>query len=392
MEEDIYRKKYSPYDWRRRLAIFLVYGGLDQDPTLSATIAAYEEKVKTGVAPYPQPRYLQGTSMKEMHCVLYRLLRLDESGRVASLIDTVYPLGYSDSEHDYSLAFHLSSAISAMQYSLPLTPIEMASLIDSYTAQLLTSGKWEWAVYVSLCSFCPSDGNILSLTRAKSLVLQNYTGATSECRRRREFLELVGVPSKWFEEALALRCAIGGDSHGHLCHMVLVSDEDSVAILEKALIPKMFFMNMEELAKALKLLEVFAREEDSLAFAVYNFFQLSQSISALDGASQAEIESTVPSLSETCNRIEQVLESYQPDSTTTQRSSLRFSPDVVPLASFLAEAMSQLSLFKLQLKALQSEIQISSSVSQILSLAQPQRHEINQLGISDRENICKWLL
>lgn len=392
MEEDIYRKKCSSYDWRRRLAMSLVYGRPNQDPNIGSIIAAYEEKVKNGAAPYPQPQYLQGNCMKEIHCVLYRLLHLDESGRVASLMDTVHPLGYSDSEHDYSLAFHLSAAISAMQYSSPITPLEMASLINSYSAQLLINGKWEWAVYVSLCTFRPPGANNMGLKRARTIVQQNYTGVTSRCRQYREFLELVGVPPKWFEEALALRCAIGGDSHGQLCHMVLVSYEDTVRTLEKTLIPRMFFMNTEELAKALKLLEVLSGGKDSLAFAVYNFFHLHQSISALDGASRAEIESSLPSLSETTKCIEQVLVSYEPEGTTTRVSSLRFAPAVVPFTSFLAEAMSQLSLFKVQLKALESEIQISSSVSQILNLAQPNQHEIIQLGISDRENICKWLL
>merc|ERR1712232_331618 len=144
--------------------------------------------------------------------------------------------------------------------------------------------------------------------------------------------------------------------------------------------------NTEKLAKALKLLEVFSGEENCLAFAVYNLFQLCQSISALEGASRAEIESAIPSLSGTCDCIEQVLVSYtfEPEGTTTRVSSLRFAPAAIPFKYFLAEAMSQLSLFKIQLKALHSEIQISSSVSQILNLAQPARHEINQLGISDR--------
>lgn len=392
MEEDIYRKKYSPYDWRRRLAMSLVYDRPEQNPNIASIISAYEEKVKNGVAPYPQPQYLQGTSTREIHCVLYRLLRLGEFGPEASLTQTIDPLGYCDSAHDYSLAFHLASAISAMECSSPVTPIEMCSLIDSYTAQLLANGNWEWAVYVSLCSFLPLDANTLSVQRAKKLVLQNYTGITTKSKSCRGFLESVGVPSQWLEEAIALRCAIGGDSHGHLCHMAQVSGENVTTTLEKTLVPNMLFMNMEELEQALKLLEVFAVEDNSLAFAVYNFFQLHQSISALDGASRGDIESAIPSLSEACRSIEQVLISYKSEGKTTRESSLCLTPVVVPLASFLAEAISQISLFKLQLTALQSEIQISSSVSQILNLAQPKYHEVNELGISDRENIYKWLL
>ncbi|CAJ1941899.1 unnamed protein product [Cylindrotheca closterium] len=392
MEEEIYRKKYSPYDWRRRLAMTLIYDQPNQDLNLSSIVAAYEEKVKTGVAPYPQPQYLQGTSTREIHCVLYRLLRLEEFGPVASLSATIDPLGYCNSAHDYSLAFHLASAISAMEYFFPVTPVEICSLMDSYTAQLLINGKWEWAVYVSLCSMVPLDANSIHMERAKKLVFQNYTGSTSKSRYCRGFLESVGVPSKWFEEASALRCAIGGDSHGHLCHMAKVSGDNVASILEKTVVPNMLFMNMEKLEQALKLLEVFAVEGDSLALALCNLFQLYQSISELDGASRAEIECAIPSLSEACSSIEQVLVTYKLEGTARREAFVCFAPVVVPFVSFLAEAMSQISLFKIKLTALQSEIQISGSVSQILNLAQPKHQEVNRLGISDRESICKWLL
>lgn len=370
----------------------LVYDRPKQHTSLPSIVAAYDEKVKIGVAPYPHPQYLQGSSTGEIRCVLYRLLRLDEFGLAASLTETIDPLGYCDSAHDYSLAFHLASGISAMEYSPPATSNEMCSLIDSYTAQLLSDGRWGWAAYVSLCSIIPLDVNILGAERAKQIVLQNYCGSTSKSIFCRKFLESVGVPSKWFEEAVASRCAIAVDSHGHLCHMALVSGENVAASLEKNMVPNMLFMNMEDLEQALKLLEVIAVEPDSLAFAVYNFFQLYESISELDGASRAEIESALPSLSKACRSVEKVLVSYKSEGATTRRSSLCFAPVVVPFVSFLEEAMSQISLFKMQLTALQSEIRISSSVSQILNLTQPKHHEVNELGISDHESICKLLL
>jgi hypothetical protein len=95
---------------------------------------------------------------------------------------------------------------------------------------------------------------------------------------------------------------------------------------------------------------------------------------------------------ESCKSIEQVFVTYKGEEERVQGPALRFAPTVVPISSFLAEGLSQISLFKLQLKALQSGISISSTASQILNLSQPLPHEFKETGLSARENICRWLM
>jgi nuclear pore complex protein Nup98-Nup96 len=392
MEEDIYRKKYSPFDWRRRLAMRLVYEASTLHENLSSLIQEYEEKFSSGVAPYPQPQYLSSSSKDEIQCVLYRLLRFGKHEFEISLREIVDPVGHTSFVHDFSLSFHLAAAISAMDCSSPLSAVEEQNLIEGYTAQLITQGNWEWAVYVSLCRLRASEPNAWKAKKAKSLVIQNYREDSSNAEKRRQFLEGAGVPSAWFEEALALRCATDGDSYGYLNHMVQVSTDETCTTLEKVLIPNMLFMNKENLDESLKLLEVFAVDESSLACAVYNFFQLYRSILSLEGATRAEIDASMPTLMESCKSIEQVFVTYKGEEERVQGPALRFAPTVVPISSFLAEGLSQISLFKLQLKALQSGISISSTASQILNLSQPLPHEFKETGLSARENICRWLM
>ena len=142
----------------------------------------------------------------------------------------------------------------------------------------------------------------------------------------------------------------------------------------------------------LKLLEVFAVDESSLACAVFYFFNLYQDLLNLEGAPQDEIDDAMPALEETCESVEQVFAKYKLEEELLHGPSIRFAPTVVPLSSFLAEGLSQISRFKLQLRALKSGISISSTASQILNLSQPDPQEFEKTGISARENICRWLM
>ena len=394
MEEDICRRNYSPFDWRRQLAMRLTYGSANPMQSLDSIIQEYEGNLSRGVAPYPQPLYLSNRSKKEIQCVLYRLLRMKKHEREVSLREVIDPSGITSYVHDFSLSFHLAAAISAMGCSSPLTDVEEQSLVDGYVAQLITQGHWDWAVYASLCLFDTSKANYSEWKRlrAKTLVIQNYWDGLPNAEGCRQLLEGVGVPSEWFEEALALRCSTNGDFYGYLNHMVQVSPETACATLEHILIPNMLFMNKEKLAEAHRLLEVFSGDKSSLASAVFSFFQVYQNILLLEGASRTEIEVAMPALFETCEEVEQVFAAYRLGEEKLQGPPLRLVPHTtsVPMASFLAEALSQISLFKCQLKGLEAGISISNTASQILNLSQPK--EFRESGISARENICRWLM
>ena len=394
MEEKIYRQNNSSFDWRRRLAMQLTYTTPKSKQSLGSIIREYEENLARGVAPYPQPQYLSGGSREEIQCLLYRLLKMGKHKLEMSLREVIDPIGHTNVVHDFSLSFHLAAAISALGCSVPLTPIEEQNLIDGYIAQLVTSGHWQWAVYVSLCLLESSTANDAAFKkqRAKSLVTRNYGEDVYDAEGRRSFLESIGVPPEWFEEALALRCSANGDAYGYLNHMVKVSTEETCVTLEQILIPNMLFMNKDKLAGARRILEVFSVDEGTLVFAVFNFFQIYENILLLEGASRAEIDSALPDLLETCESVEKVFAAYRSGEEKLQGPALRMIPDtnMVPMASFLAEGLSQVSLFKLQLRALQSGISLSSTASQILNLTQPV--DLKESGIAARENICRWFM
>lgn len=225
--------------------------------------------------------------------------------------------------------------------------------------------------------------------RAKTMVLQNYR---SNSKDRRAFLEGVGVPCVWFDEALAVQCATNGDVFGYLSHMVKVSADEACASLESTLIPNIFFMNKSDLAEARMVLDAFSVDSESLAGAVFDFFQIYEAIALLEKATQEEVDSSVPLLLERCDQVEQVFASYRFGEAKLQGPTLRIIPDakMVPMACFLAEVLSQISLFKFQLQALRSHLGLSSTATQILNLAQG--GEMTDFGISARENVLRWLL
>jgi nuclear pore complex protein Nup98-Nup96 len=392
MEEDIYRKGYSHFDWRRRLAMRLTYDSSGMPPTVANVIDKYEASLAAGVAPYPQAQYLPARSRDENQCVLYRLLRLGKNSLEISLSELINPLGYTSFVHDFSLSFHLAASVSAMGCSSPLSPINEQQCIDGYMAQLVNEGYWEWAVYVSLCAFkaSPTEPEDWKILRAKRLILQNFHDDDPSSTARRRFLEGMRLPSDWFEEALALRCATSGDEYGYIKHMAAYSTQEARLTLECILIPNILFLSKAKVKEALTLVEIFACEENTLSTAVFDFFQVYQNILMLDGSSREEIEAAMPALVETCNSVEQILSAHRTGEEKLQGPTLGIIPATkrVPMEFFLAESLAQISLFRLQLKALESGFPISNISSQIFK--QTTWDHFGGQGIATRDNLMRW--
>ncbi len=391
MEEDIFRRKHSPFDWRRRLVMSLTYGSKSTKQSVSFLVDDYNEKVAQGFAPFPRPHYLSRNDAAKIECVCYRLLHLGNHASGSLLRDIIDPRGYTYSLHDFSLSFHLAAAISAIGCSAPLSQVEEMTLIHGYAAQLLAAGMWEWAVYVLMCRLGQVSQSVSrwKQQRAKDLVLQNYRSVTID---RRTFLENVGVPSVWFDEALALQCATNGDAVGYLSYMVKVDPDEACASLEYTLIPNMFFMNKDDLGEARMVLDAFSVDSNSLAGAVVDFFHLYEDILLLEEATSADVDAAISPMLDRCEQVEQVFASYRSGQAKLRGPTLRIFPaaKTVPMASFLAEGLSQISLFKLQLRALQLHLSLSSTATQLLNLSQP--NGMMDSGLSARENILRWLL
>lgn len=395
MEEDRFKQRMSNFDWRRFLAMKLSYDSSSNRATLASLIADYDVKATNGSAPYPQPIYASGSvTTPSTQCVRYRLMGLAATQKKQKLLSIIDPSGYTKSPHDFALAFHLSAIITAMGGVIPLSTSECENLIDGYVAQLISEGSWHWAVYVCLCQLNPIDTQVSNwkIQKAKSIVLQCFQ---EELLSQRNLLEGAGIPSVWFEEALALRCATTGDELGYLNHMARVDPDEARAFLEASFISNMLFMDKETLSHARDLLSVFALEEKSLANAIFEFFIVYEDVLKLEkeNASKEIIDQAVPELLESCAAIEEIFASHQSGEAKLKGPTLRMvsSSKTVPMTCFLAEALSQTSLLKLQLRALKSGMKKATTATQVFNLSSSIDLEQDS-GIAARENILRWLM
>lgn len=393
MEESLCKQMKESYefDWRRRMAMKLAYCTSHNMKNVVTLLEQYEADVSKGVAPFPSPMYASGASTSSVPSILFSLLKLSAHASGSTFSSTLNPLGYTQNPHDYSLSFHLAALISAMGCSKPLTSEDEYNLLDGFATQLLSRGYWYWSVYVTLFLLDSSRSGSLSwrIKSAKELVLRNYNRMDDTAR---QFLESLSVPSQWFEEALAYRCAMSGDTHGYLLHMIRVDTRKVVKTVEKILIPNTLFLNGEKLSDMMELLKALVSSEDvPLASAVLDLFQIYRTIQSLDGGSREEIDASIPALLDACDEVEETFVRQQRQSYDAD--VIEFFPDsiVVPMASFLAEGLSQISLFRLQVLALQSDVSVGSTASQMLKLA-TNEDIISKSSFADRENICRWLM
>jgi nuclear pore complex protein Nup98-Nup96 len=401
MEEEIYkqsRKGNNTFDWRRRMVMKLMFSKSEKAcKSLASAVSQYEADVSKGIAPFPSSHY----SYDGVESTLFRLLRLGTQAQMPnselSLSNVVDPLGYTNDPNNFSLSFHLVSCITSVYEYPSLSAVEEYTLLDGYAFQLQSLGLWEWAVYVFLCVLCDTTQTTTSMWRiqhAKSVVLQNYDDDDDKNANKRNFLEQLGVPSHWFEEAACYRSFTRGDTFGYIQHSIGLDPEKATNVLERTLVPNILFIPSEKRDSVLELFDILSEktEHQSLVYAVSTFFAICQDIEDLEKSPREEIEAMVPDLMETCEEIQQIFSSYKASEEKLANEGLDMVPEnyLVPLGSFLAEALHQTSHFKLQLWSLKEGMGISNTASQMLKLLRSQTP--GDYSIGNRENVCRWLM
>jgi hypothetical protein len=212
-----------------------------------------------------------------------------------------------------------------------------------------------------LCSFGndrPED--LVSRERkAKSILLQNCPAVPEgEAIPKQAGLEHIGIPSAWFEEALAYRCGNNGDSFEYISHLSKFSPEQALAAVEELIVPNMLFMKKADVQHSLQLLSAFALDEDSLAATVVDFFQLAGDIVAVSSQAVNDDEKSeeIASLTELAASIKTRLITHRSyyEGIQDAPSCLCAVPNyrMVPTSIFLAEALAGLTFLQLQLGAL----------------------------------------
>lgn len=261
---EIERQLHDSLDWRRRLCLHLLFTS-GTDISVDDEIREFDSDVRAELAPFPLPRYTDNGKNNDVgpahRCILYNLLCMRVDGSRSkdigvSIATALSPLGYTSSQHDFSLSFHISACVRALQCAPNLSPFEIATLKESLCAQLLCDGLWHWAVYVMLCDGGELDNHDYAVAVARNLVLQHYQ--ENDGNEKRRFLEdEIRVPSIWFEEALAMRCGFEGKEVEHIRHSIACSHFDEACrATESLVIPRALLNGGGEATRLLNFLRI----------------------------------------------------------------------------------------------------------------------------------------
>jgi Nuclear protein 96/Nucleoporin autopeptidase len=357
--------------WMRCFLVRLLYDSPQRtDRDIGKVLESFIRDLKETKVPFPSPSHLKGQSGVES--ILFRLIRLAASPQAVSCSEIIDPIGVSRFQHDFALSFHLASSLASAGMCAPLSLYDEEQLINSYGAQLVSAGKWEWAVYVSLCCLNPemldSSSTDWKKTKAKELILQNYRLEDPRAEERRTLLEGIGVPKAWFSEAVANRQAGKGDPFETIRNMVAFSPARAVAALEESVVPNILFMSSEDADRCLALLNSFPDGELSpLATAVVNMLALSKELDELSRAPREEVLQRVPEMAEILEEIENTFHAEQSKNENVKGTPmLRFLPSSYPsfpLSSMLSEANATCVFLRLKLKAHEMGIDVGNNAS-----------------------------
>ncbi|KAG7354391.1 nucleoporin autopeptidase [Nitzschia inconspicua] len=388
----IFRSIGVDFDWKRLLVMQLTYPSAHTNETqdMSSVIHKYEQSVIDAKVPFPTPTYAGITSTPSVESVLFKLLKL-EGGRqndAGNLSYTVDPLGYSRNPHDFSLAFHLASAICSMPYQQRLAMEEEESLIDGFVAQLVSMGLWHWGVYVSLCLIC-SENATPSLAswrfrQAKTLIYQHFK---SDNIAEREALEAFGVPKELFEESISYRALVEGDIGAYIRHLSEADKKGKAREeLERTLLPKSLFAEVKKLNQILAITNECSTGGNSLVEVLPELVEVAQKISMLGGLRPDEIKTAATELLSLLDKSEAILLSYQ----SSERRRLENGPDFyhneIPLGAFIVKALNDVTHLRLQVMALEEGLISTATTNEMLQLAR------EKFGPERAANFQRYLL
>eukprot|EP00816_Leptocylindrus_hargravesii_P000648 CAMPEP_0196827310 /NCGR_PEP_ID=MMETSP1362-20130617/94090_1 /TAXON_ID=163516 /ORGANISM="Leptocylindrus danicus, Strain CCMP1856" /LENGTH=1784 /DNA_ID=CAMNT_0042207939 /DNA_START=135 /DNA_END=5489 /DNA_ORIENTATION=+ len=192
--------------------------------------------------------YLRSTDGDTNH-IVYRLLKCYMESDSNSLVYLCHPRGYASTEnflhdvHDMSLGWHVWQLLAALGVGgneVGTSSSASIRLLEGMVTQLIQADQWHWAVYLSLASHGVPRQHAVHI--AKGLVLQNYINS-SRCEREHTFLvDEVGVPDRWFEEALAQHAGFTGNITARVQHLGKAKlFDECTALIRSCVIPQCMF-------------------------------------------------------------------------------------------------------------------------------------------------------
>jgi len=258
LEGTIYKNSMSmnesTLDWYRHLGMLLWYKSdtANKEKTLCNCMLQYESDIARGFAPHPYPALgsTQSNFNGRPYSILFLLLKVligNKEGVSRDLTKIILQYCHSTSFDDVSQAFHFAATLSMLKIIKPFSFLEECDLIENYSMHLINSGKWEWAVYVTLCTFgehISFDSSLFNLKRikAKEIIMQNFEENDRSSCDCRNFLEkIVGIPSAWFEKAIATKCIYYADPLGYVKQTMNYSSADALRVYNDLIIPSALF-------------------------------------------------------------------------------------------------------------------------------------------------------
>jgi hypothetical protein len=368
------------FDWKRHMAMLLTFTK-DKSLDMHTFLALYEQRVSTGTAPFPSPKYVGSQSGKFVECVLFKLLKLESASSDADIKFTYFidPRGYSPNPHDFALAFHLASIICAMPGQPCLTLEQELTLIDGYVAQLVSKGLWEWGVYVLLCSIGLDNRTLSQLSgrfrTAKSLIGQHFRSSNAD---KRNFLLSVGVPEEYFQEALARRYMVEGNIGFYIKHIASAGKtEEARQAFELTLLPSSLFVDNRKLDDILLLSDAFAFGDNCLAAVLPDLVRIAEKLRSLANESREEIDGTIPKLLGLLDSSEATLLKYKSCERACMGNGFDLFPEDyrVPLGAFIVKALNDVTHLRLQIMSIQEEISGKTTSDMLLKLVR-EKHDL----------------
>jgi hypothetical protein len=227
-------------------------------------------------------------------------------------------------------------------------------LVDSYVIQLVSTGRWEWAVYILLCNLNSWNSDSINaqcrIMKARDLVMRNFTNNKST----RVFLgERIGIPLDWLEEASAARCAYLFDDSGTIKHLLAYSSTDACKAIEERLLPNLLFKGRGAAQQYMKLMnEIVSDDEFSIGVVIYDFLRVSEDVRNLSRLSKDECNHRMAEINDLYAEARDLQTAiFDMEKASMLTRDVRVS-GMVSRESFLAEASWGISFLTQQLQAL----------------------------------------
>lgn len=212
-------------DWKRFLGLLMWYK-LPPDTSLPIVFQTYQKLLDDGRAPYPVPVYIDEGPLEEgmkwspeehFDLAYYLMLLHASRERNFGALKTMFSTFTSTKDPlDYHMIWHQRAMLEAVG---TFSSSDLHVLDMGLVSQLLCLGKCHWAIYVVLHIPHRDDYPYLQATLIREILFQ-YCESWSTQELQRQFIEDLGIPPAWLDEALAVYFNYYGDLSKALEHFL----------------------------------------------------------------------------------------------------------------------------------------------------------------------------